>query len=418
MSDRIPSYRRHRQSGQAIVTLPDGFGNRRDVLLGKYGTAESRKEYARVISEWEAAGQRLPPKSAESSAPDLTINELCLAYWRHVEAYYVKDGRPTSEQHVVRCALRYVKQLYGHTPARDFGPLALKAVRQKLIEHPIVRKVKVIDPETGEVREQEKLLQRGLARRNINKLVGRIKRMFSWAVEEELLPARRDGRSVWDWLLYAFGAAAVALQAAGPKRTLREFVDTLIQGILDKRALPLQGARQQLWNITWTNLLDLDCQTCAGLLRETVEIVRGYWDRDQEERQQSRENKGKGFDRADRGFLKKVRTPRPFPFNGKLYHFGYRQSLLLECLTDKASREPSDEEDHSVVSVLTAIGHVWGWFAGEADAEGRTLAQMENRLHQLQRETNNSLKRAMLPLAINRPRFNHLQLIRVPAQKI
>jgi integrase len=189
MSDRVPSYRRHKQSGQAVVTLSDGFGGRRDVLLGKYGTAESRKEYARVISEWEVAGRRLPPKSTESSAPDLTVNELCLAYWRHVEAYYVKDARPTSEQHVVKCALRYVKQLYGHTPAREFGPLALKAVRQKLIEHPVVRKVKVTDPESGEVREKEKLLQRGLARRNINKLVGRIKRMFSWAVEEELLPA-------------------------------------------------------------------------------------------------------------------------------------------------------------------------------------------------------------------------------------
>jgi hypothetical protein len=75
MSDRILSSRRHKQSGPAIVTLSDGFGNRRDVLLGKYGTAESRKEYARVISEWEATGRRLPPKSSESSAPDLTIAE-------------------------------------------------------------------------------------------------------------------------------------------------------------------------------------------------------------------------------------------------------------------------------------------------------------------------------------------------------
>src|SRR6516165_1639474 len=81
MSDRVPSYRRHKQSGQAVVTLPDGFGGRRDVLLGKYGTSASRKEYTRVISEWEAAGKRLPSKSAEGSAPNLSINELVLAYW-------------------------------------------------------------------------------------------------------------------------------------------------------------------------------------------------------------------------------------------------------------------------------------------------------------------------------------------------
>lgn len=189
MSDRIPSYRRHKQSGQAVVTLPDGFGGRRDVLLGKYGSTVSHNEYARVITEWEANGRCLPPKSAESSAPDLTINELCLAYWRHAERYYVKDGKPTSEIFAIKGALRYVRQLYGHTPARDFGPIALKTVRQKLIEHPIVRIINVTDPETGEVREEEKLLAKGLARRNINKLVSRIKRMFAWAVEEELLPA-------------------------------------------------------------------------------------------------------------------------------------------------------------------------------------------------------------------------------------
>jgi hypothetical protein len=39
--------------------LTDGSGGRRDALLGKYGTEESRLEYARVIAEWEAAGRRL-----------------------------------------------------------------------------------------------------------------------------------------------------------------------------------------------------------------------------------------------------------------------------------------------------------------------------------------------------------------------
>jgi hypothetical protein len=35
----VPSYRRHKATGQAIVTLPDGLGNRRDVLLGRHGTS-------------------------------------------------------------------------------------------------------------------------------------------------------------------------------------------------------------------------------------------------------------------------------------------------------------------------------------------------------------------------------------------
>jgi integrase len=186
----VPSYRLHRQSGQAIVTLPDGLGNRRDVLLGQYGTPESRAEYLRVLAEWEAAGRRLPPRDAGAATPpDISVNELCLAYWRHVETYYVKGGKPTSEQHPIKQALRYVKQLYGHTPAKDFGPQALKAVRQKMIDHPVTRRIKVEDADSGEARWEERLLHKGLARRTINKLVGRIKRMFGWAVEEELLPA-------------------------------------------------------------------------------------------------------------------------------------------------------------------------------------------------------------------------------------
>src|SRR5262249_13187499 len=67
----VPSYRLHKQSGQAVVTLPDGLGGRRDALLGKYGTAESRAEYLRALAEWEANGRRLlqPPAAARTASP-------------------------------------------------------------------------------------------------------------------------------------------------------------------------------------------------------------------------------------------------------------------------------------------------------------------------------------------------------------
>jgi integrase len=176
----VPSYRLHKQSRQAIVTLSDPLGNRRDILLGKHGTPESRQEYARVLAEWEAHGRRLPGLAAIQKG--LSINELILAYWRHAERYYVKDGQPTSEQGTIRHALRFLKQLYGNTPAADFGPLALKAVRQAMTEHVITRKLR---DENGTI--QVKVLHRGLTRRLINKQMSRIKRMFAWAVEEELL---------------------------------------------------------------------------------------------------------------------------------------------------------------------------------------------------------------------------------------
>ena len=57
-----------------------------------------------------------------------------LAYWKHVEGYYRKDGEPSSEVHNIKLAIRPLLKLYGHTPARDFGPLALKAVRQDWVD--------------------------------------------------------------------------------------------------------------------------------------------------------------------------------------------------------------------------------------------------------------------------------------------
>src|SRR5262249_46308700 len=117
----VPSYRKHKQSGQAIVTLPDGLGARKDILLGKHGTKQGRKEYARVISEWEAAGRRLPQVLA---AKDITVTELIDLYWSHAEQHYRRpDGTPTSELDDFKLSLRPLKHVYGHSPAKDFGPL-------------------------------------------------------------------------------------------------------------------------------------------------------------------------------------------------------------------------------------------------------------------------------------------------------
>ena len=72
-------------------------------------------------------------------AEDLTVAELILAYIRFADGYYRKDGRPTTESRNIRLALRPLRRLYGPTPARDFGPKALKAVRQAMIEAGLCR---------------------------------------------------------------------------------------------------------------------------------------------------------------------------------------------------------------------------------------------------------------------------------------
>jgi len=79
----IPSYRRHRKSGQAIVTLTDLSGQRRYVYLGPYNTVASRQEYARVIGEGEAAGRRLPAKNSPAKATGAHVRraDSCGVRW-------------------------------------------------------------------------------------------------------------------------------------------------------------------------------------------------------------------------------------------------------------------------------------------------------------------------------------------------
>ena len=153
---RIPKYRFHKATDRAYVEI-----NGKPIYLGPYGTETSKREYDRIINEWLSNGRRLPGHEAGG----ITIVELIAAYWRHAEAYYVdRDGNPTSTQHNIRSALGPVKRLYGDSPAREFGPAALKAVRQVYID-------------------------KGWSLSTINDSVSKVRTMFRWAVENELVPA-------------------------------------------------------------------------------------------------------------------------------------------------------------------------------------------------------------------------------------
>ena len=124
--DKQPSYRLHKRSGQAIVTLSG-----RDILLGTYGTKASRAEYDFVTGEW-IANVRQP---AAGAATDLTVSTLIVRFWTHAEGYYRNPGgTPGRELLNFKNALKPLRRLYGHTPAAAFGPLALKAVRQAMVK--------------------------------------------------------------------------------------------------------------------------------------------------------------------------------------------------------------------------------------------------------------------------------------------
>lgn len=157
---RIPSYTHHKGTGQARVRV-DG----RDYYLGPYGSAESRRKYGELIAKF-ASGAGIDGETLKAGvkiqAGQFTVNELCLAFLRHAETYYVKDGRQTEEIPCLKSAIRVLVDLYGYTTVNDFGPLSLKAVREKMVE-------------------------KGLSRKYVNKSVSRLRHVFRWGVENELV---------------------------------------------------------------------------------------------------------------------------------------------------------------------------------------------------------------------------------------
>jgi len=148
----VPSYRKHKPSGQAVVTL-DG----KDHYLGLHGSTASRQEYDRLVGEWLAAGRALPKPES-----DLTVAELAVRYWRFADRYYRKDGQPTGSLDRVKAALRLLRQSYAQNLAADFGTLALQAI-------------------------QLQLAGSGCTRRYANYLIDTIRRVFKWGVAQQLV---------------------------------------------------------------------------------------------------------------------------------------------------------------------------------------------------------------------------------------
>lgn len=147
-------------------------GKPKDIVLGPIGSPEARAKYLRIVTEMTANGGQLP--QAEPNPSGLNVSALLVRWWQYAEEHYRNpDGTPKTEIHSFRYALRPLAYLYGDTLAKDFGPLALKAVRQLM--------VKGYDhPEHGR--------QKPWARKALNRNVTRIKTVFGWAESEQLVP--------------------------------------------------------------------------------------------------------------------------------------------------------------------------------------------------------------------------------------
>ncbi len=168
LTQAVPKYRKHRASGQAIVSIAG-----RDHYLGPYGTRASKAEYDRLIGEW-LANDRQPVLTAPERA-GIHVAELITRYWKFCQGHYRRGGEHTRSLDEIKVALGVVRKLYGHTLIAEFGPRSLKTIQRHLVDS-------------------------GLCRNEVNKRVGFVKRMFKWGAAEELVPP-----SIYQALSAVFG---------------------------------------------------------------------------------------------------------------------------------------------------------------------------------------------------------------------
>ena len=156
-----PTYSLHKQSGRGRLTWTDPLGIRNEKLLpGPFGSPESLAAKARLELELVSS-----PTGTLATNNPVSVAEVFLAFQEHAKKHYCRDdGTNTTEVNECLIVAKHVSELYGLTPAANFGPLSLKAVRQKFIDA-------------------------GWCRRTINQRTGRITRVFKWAVGEELVPS-------------------------------------------------------------------------------------------------------------------------------------------------------------------------------------------------------------------------------------
>ncbi len=94
---------------------------------------------------------------------EFLLDQLLWRFWQWAEQCY-RDGRgPTAHFENLRQSIKRLTRQFGRMPVASFGRAQVRAFRERLIEG-------------------------GASRTYINKLVGHVKQVFAWGMEEEIVP--------------------------------------------------------------------------------------------------------------------------------------------------------------------------------------------------------------------------------------
>lgn len=151
-SPHLPRYRRHKSKFACVKLSGQWFH------LGEFGSPGSIEKYNRLIAEWMARG-----RTALTTKKVITVRHVLGRFIEHLHSLYEsKSGRDTGTRSTYRPVLQLLDDLYGSTPAEQFGPLALKAIRVEMV-------------------------RRGNGRKYINEGAAKIIAAFCFAASEQLI---------------------------------------------------------------------------------------------------------------------------------------------------------------------------------------------------------------------------------------
>jgi integrase len=174
-----PRVRHNKARGQDCIRLREN-GRVREIYLGPSGSEQARKEYLRVVAELEAHGNQAPPAAGSA----YLVAELLADYLSHAVDYYAGEQRQLAR---LKRMADTIDQLYGHVPAAEFGPRALRSCLERWVEE-------------------------GLSRVYCNYLARAAKLCFKWGVEQELVNVQ-----TWQSLLTVRGLRRGKTEAPEPE---------------------------------------------------------------------------------------------------------------------------------------------------------------------------------------------------------
>ena len=131
-STSAPSYRLHKATGQARVTI---YG--KTYYLGQHGTELSEQRYRQHLADYWKPGPT-PKVDLSPITGVVTITHLAIDFATYAKNKY---GNKPEWNNQIKPVLKYIRETYGHLPASEFGPLRLESYRQHLADKGLSRLV-------------------------------------------------------------------------------------------------------------------------------------------------------------------------------------------------------------------------------------------------------------------------------------